>query len=181
MNRRTGPAAFPELGLVDAATRPVTTRTPRARVVVRGIDGTHMGVAVGWWRALAGGDLATLDTIRVSYPAGDALRSGLEVVLAQASWIARMRSTPGGPVTVLAQFSEDPIVTTAHRALCRELAAQLDRNPDAVDFAITPINVSSLMDLIAFLGSTVEYQHKLSIADQITAFQRAVFNAEGLT
>lgn len=180
MNRRSGPASLPLLGLVDATTRPPPARPIRRRVVVRGTDGTHMGVAVAWWGALTTGDTPTLDAIRSSCPASDALRSGLEVVLAQASWLSRMRACPAAASVVLDELAEDQIVTGEHRDLCRELAGQLAADPDEVDLTVTPISVSSLMDLVAFLGSTVEYRHKVAVADQLRAYRRSVALAETL-
>ncbi len=177
MSNSTGPPGLPVLGLTAA---PAYPRPTGPRVAVRDTDGTHMGVAVAWWRAMVAGDTATLDTIRMSCPAPDALRSGLEVVIAQAGWLNRLQGH-GTVDRVLADLADAPLVTLEHRDLCHELARQLARDIDTVNFTVTPLPVASLMDLVAYLGNTVEYRHKVPVVEQIAFYQRSVVRAEGLT
>lgn len=167
-------------------------KSPRAvkrtrSAVVTHVDGTHMGLAVNWWSAAADDDTATLSTIRRSFPPADVLRSAVEVVLAQASWLTRAACRCGFEPTcsciddvhhTLRELAADHLVDPRHQDFCSALADALGRDPSATDLALDPIPVNSIMNLVVFLGSVVEYRHGVPVPVQIASYRRQVIETE---
>lgn len=172
--------------------RPPTARDthlPSARsVVVTNVDGTHMGLAVNWWSSAIENDRATTASLRSAFPAPDVLRSAVEVVLAQATWLTRAScfctfasdcdcaDTVGA---TLRELASTHLVDPLHRQFCSGLADVLEPNPDATDLRLDPIPVTSLMSLVVFLGSVIEYRYGVPVASQIESYRIHVLEIEG--
>lgn len=161
---------------------------PARSAVVTNVDGTHMGLAVNWWSAVVAEDQPTVRSIRDTFPAQDVLRSAVEIILAQATWLTRAACRcgfdPSCPCSdsvhlTLCELATDRLVDPKHQAFCADLAETLESDPGATDLALNPIPVSSLMDLVVFLGSAVEYRHGVPVAVQLASFRRQIINSEG--
>jgi hypothetical protein len=166
--------------LTSAAHMPalVAQRSDPRRVVVTEADGTHMGLALSWWASAIRGDEQILAVIRQTVSPADVLRSAIEVILAQVAVIAAAEETC--PAALLRDASGPLILTESHRALCRDLANALDRNPDTTEIEMTALPVTHVMDFVVLLGRLVEYRGLAVVSDQIERYTRMVTTAERL-
>ena len=156
----------------------VAQRSDPRRVVVTGADGTHMGLALSWWSSAIRGDEELIATIRATVSPADVLRSAIEVILAQVAVIAAAEDTC--PAALLRDASGPLILTESHRALCRDLAAALDTDPDTTEIEMTALPVTHVMDFVVLLGRLVEYRGIAAITNQVERYTRMVTTAERL-
>lgn len=148
--------------------------------VIDGVDGTHMGVAVTWWAAVAGNDTTALAIARDVIPAAEMLRSSLEVCLGLAGWIARNDgvSADDGGVRVLRSLAAEPaVLSPAQRALCLALANQLTDDPGRTSFTVPEVPAVTATSLMLLLSTLIEHRFAVPKAAQLEVYREAVIDA----
>lgn len=148
--------------------------------VIDGVDGTHMGVAVTWWAAAAANDATAIAIARDVIPAGEMLRSSIEVCLGLAGWIARNDgvSDDDGGVRVLRSLAAEPaVLSPAQRALCLALADQLTEEPGRTSFAVPEVPATTATSLMLLLSTLIEHRFAVSKVAQLEVYREAVVDA----
>lgn len=162
----------PSLGLLRR-------RRHETSVTMGGLDGSHLGVALGLARASLARDTAARDLIARSVDPHRALGSCLELLLAQVHAVAeRETGQPGhtpcdGGAAFLFRFAEtapDPQTSL----LCRQIGMGLLRDPYTEKVSLTPVPVYALVDLCVYIARFVEDRHGLSAGAQFDAFEEAL-------
>ena len=180
------------LGLLGLVGMPADLRQALAanKIVVGGVDGTHMGPAINWWAA----DVAprhsptsnshvhatVIDDIVAVVEPSEALRSALEVILALVAWISRNDHESEGDhgVRILRGLAADPLLLPSQRILCSDLAAAIDADAQRSDFTVHRLDVEPAMRLIVFLSRAVEQRFSIPVEEQITTFRDAVLASQ---
>lgn len=156
------------------------------RLVISGVDGTHMGIAVNWWAEQSRGALRTParadipEAIRATFPPFEILRSAIEVILTMAEWVSRndhCGDSDGGR-RVLHSLAADPLLRPSQRILCDDLARVLGADPDADEFVIHRVGPESAMPLIMFLSRAIENRFEVPVETQVASFRSAVLRLE---
>lgn len=169
---------------------------PTVRLV--DVDGTHLGLALNWWRAQVGHDQDALDLMRTNIDPVEAFRSAVEALLRLAGWISRNdgSSTDDGGAALLGRLSVDTMLRLPARVLAVALSDALDSGllDRFIDVEQDPgghtggavldlpnVGVVAAMSLVEFLGALVELRFGVDRSQQWHAFEQEVLDCYGAT